>query len=462
MDVLIVDTAARGHVEAQLAYDSALVDKVYLWPDKVLAADISESTGLPSLQELGDWDIAKNALVNWAKEKGIGYAFVTADDPIAAGLGDDLTEAGVPNFSPTKEASKLESSKVWMKETAAKLGVPTAEFKVFEVANNSEVTLDTIQSYILEKDEFPVVLKADGLAAGKGVTICNSPDELPSKLEKFRNDGYLDVGKKVIVEDYLEGPEISLHAWCDGERYVMFPFAMQDHKTIYDNDKGPMTGGMGVITPVPGITADDIEKLGRLFIEPFMKALKTEGHDFKGVMYPSIKLTKDGPKLLEVNVRPGDPEAPAVLPDLNSDFVEIGIACAEGRLAEIEKPKWRKGAAVCISLAAKGYPDSKKTEKGAVISGIDKAIMRKGVKLYDYGIKQNEETGNLEVNSGRVIAINARGKNLKKALKRGYKAAADIHFDGEEPQFRKDLGKQANSKKFKKRVRIMQEYLAAA
>lgn len=454
MDVLILETAARGHVEAAMVRSSPLVcpeDRVYLYPEKPLAVDITHPTGLPTFEEFGkNWRTAMPTLVDFAKQHEGMVVIASADDAIAADSYGAFTQEGIRTAAPSVLAAEIETSKDFMKDLAIKLGIPTATHETFQ-------EFDDIMHYVSEIGEFPVVIKADGLSAGKGVKICHDPEELEANLHEFERLGWLGNGKKVIVEEYLEGPEISLHAWCDGGTYIMFPFAMQDHKTIYANDEGPMTGGMGVIAPVPHITAEDIERLGKQFIEPFVVALREMGRPFKGVMYPSIKLTAKGPKLLEVNARLGDPEAPACLPLLESDFLEITLACADGRLNDIPKPRWRKGAAVCIALAAKGYPE--KTEAGAVITGIETARKRKGVQIFDYGTKKDGDV--LRVNSGRVLAVTACGRTLKQALRRSKKAAEAIRFDGERPQMRSDIGKVACSKLFKDRVEIMRQTLAA-
>lgn len=430
------------------------IDNIYLYPEKPLASDVTQPTGLPDFDQFGqDWGNAVETLTQFAEQHKGMITIVSADEPIAADYFGAFREKGLQIAAPSALAAEIESSKDFMKELSVRLGVPTATHETFE-------EFDEIIRYASELNKFPIVIKADGLAAGKGVKICTDLEDLKAKLHEFEYKGWLGEGKKVIVEEYLEGPEISLHAWCDGETYVMFPFAMQDHKTIYANDEGPMTGGMGVITPVPGLTIEDIELLGKEFIKPYIDALKVMGREFKGVMYPSIKLTSTGPKLLEVNARLGDPEAPACLPMLKSDFLEITIACANGRLAETPKPIWRKGAAVCIALAAKGYPDPDKTETGALITGIEKAKKKRKVQVFDYGTRNDEE--GLKVDGGRVLGVAAYGRTLRRALKRGYRAAQEIQFDGEKPQIRLDIGKVACSDLFKDRVKIMREALTDA
>jgi phosphoribosylamine--glycine ligase len=451
MDVLILDTAARGHVEADMVAQSALFnpekDNIYLYPERGLTSDLTDVTGVTSFEELDkDWETAIPELVQFAKRHENMVVIASADLPIAANSYGAFTEEGIRIASPTVEAAEIETSKKYMKDLATELSIPTARYEIFSERVD-------IMGYVREINEFPIVIKADGPSAGKGVEICHDIEELEAKLQEFEHLGWLGNGNEVVVEEYLEGPEISLHAWCDGDTYVMFPFAMQDHKTIYEDDSGPMTGGMGVVWPVPGLTKADIKQLGKEFIGPFVAALKNKGRPFKGVMYPSIKLTPSGPKLLEINARHGDPEALVSLPMLQSDFLEITLACAEGRLNELPKPKWRKGAAVCITMAAKGYPNN--PESGALIKGIGKARKKKGVQVFDYGTKRDEE--GLKVNSGRVLGVMARGKNLEQALKRAYRGADKIRFGGERPQMRKDIGRVACSQLLKDRVKIMRE-----
>lgn len=462
-NTLILETGARGHVIAELVRRSPDTGLLYHYPSKVLAEEegITVPTGLRSLTELGGWDGAKSALADFAVAKNVKRVLVTADDPIAAGVGDVFRERGIQTFSPTAEAATIESSKKKMKHIARERGVPTADFEDFDVTDADE-TMAAVIEHAAERNKWPVVVKADGLAAGKGVKICASHEELYLKLEELRAEKHLEPGKSIVVEEYLEGPEISLHAWVGGDSHLMFPFAMQDHKTIRDNNEGPMTGGMGVVLPMPHLTAQDMDNLGKIFINPFVQALKDEGTPFHGVMYPGIKLTANGPKLLEVNCRPGDPEAPAAFPMLESDFMTIAMACAEGKLNELPTPRWRKGAAVCIALAAPGYPG--KAQTGGIITGIEQVRSHKGVRLYDYALKREKTAKGsvFKTNGGRVLGVHAAAANIRLAVQVADKAAAEIRFDGKEPQRRRDIGAQAGSELFKERVEILRSYLAAA
>lgn len=462
-NTLIVETGARGHVLADTIRRTSDVAELYHYPDKVLAQEegLTLSTGLPSLSELGGWEDAKPTLVDFALSKEVNLVLVTADDPIATGVGDAFREAGIQTFSPTAEAATIESSKVKMKDLAKKLGVPTANYETFQISDTDQ-TIEEIITYAAELKKFQIVIKADCLATGKGVAICKDAEDLVAQLQHFKANNLLRSGESVVVEEFLDGPEISLHAWVDGDNYIMFPFAMQDHKTIRENDEGPMTGGMGVVMPMPHITPQDIERLGKVFFKPFIRALKEEGNPFQGVMYPSIKLTPDGPKLLEINSRFGDPEAPACLPMLESDIVQIAKACAEGKLHEIPTPRWRKGAAVCIALATPGYPG--KAQTGGVIQGIEEARQHREVRIYDYAVKAEPTPFGpavLKTNGGRVLGVHASAPNMAYALGAAKKAAKEIRFDGNSPQMRGDIGERAVSDFFKERVETMRHYLAA-
>lgn len=450
MNVLVVDNGARGH---------ALTDKVaqtrhcnQLWAPSVSPGILRVArTAIDPAGELLETNNV-NGLVEFAKRERIGLTLVGQEEPLALGIVDAFEAEGLNIFGPSAAATEIETSREFTTQITDEFGIPTAKRKILE-------DYSQIIEYA-QNEGFPIVLKANGPAQGKGARICPDLATLKIELEDFRlSSHYGQPGQKVLLEEYLEGPEISLHAWCDGEAYRMFPFAMQDHKTLHENDEGPMTGGIGVISPVPGITEDDIGRLGRAFVAPVLQALRDMGRPFKGVLYPGVKLTKDGPKLLEYNARPGGPETEAFIPRLDTDLLSIASACIEGRLSEIPEIRWRRVATACIVLTAKGYP--KNTEKGAVINGLKELRNRPGIQVY-HGATKLRDDGEIVVDGGRVlsvVAVGQRAEKLQNVINRGYEAAGRIRFDDEPPHFRRDIGKTALSKEFLERMAIARRSL---
>ena len=451
MDVLVVDSGARGHALAWKLARSPECGQVFVAPGNPGVQEIADIARSPDGEPIAVKDTS--GLLNFAKSRGDSLLTIPVTEEILGdGIVDKFIKEGLSAWGPTKAAAEIETSKLIMKQIAEQRGVPTANYEIFD---SYQGTWRYLQNQI-----FPLVLKADGLAQGKGVKVCEGLEIAKHALDELREEGHLNKGKIVLVEEYLEGPEISLHAWCDGDTYRMFPFAMQDHKTIYADDKGPMTGGMGVVGPVPGISRANVEQLGKVFVEPFLAALKELGHPFKGVLYPGIKLTPTGPKLLELNARPGDPETQVWASLLQSSLLEIMLACNEGKLTELPPIKWRKSATACIVLAAKGYPS--KTEKGATITGLDTFRNIDNILVFQGGTK-TDNNGQLIVNGGRVLNVVAVGEDnepLPMVIQRGYEAAEHIRFDNKRPQIRHDIGEKALSSNFQNYVKIMRNSLA--
>lgn len=441
MDVLVVDSGARGHAEAWKIAQSPDCDRLWVAPGNAGMGEIAENTGLDPT------DIG--SITKFAKQNKIDLTVVTEDRHLEAGMVDALQAEGLAAFGPTQSAAQIEWSKVFAKLLAREERVPTASFGIFDARNAA--------ARYLRDQLLPVFIKEDQLARGKGVHKGTSFHEINKVLKQLKEQGVFGApGKNIVIEEELVGPEISLHAWCDGENYQMFPFAMQDHKAIYENDEGPMTGGMGVVAPVPGITADDIERLGEQFVAPPLRILARQGRPFKGVLYPGLKLTAEGPKLLEWNARPGDPEAQAWATLLDDDLLMVMMACVEGRLDQIREVKWRQAAAACLTLAAPGYPLEPRL--GSTIQGLNAVQEQPNIEVFHYGTQTN---GRLTyVGSGRVLSVvgvGQEGEKLESVLNRSYEAADMIMFNNasfidEKPQLRRDIGQMAISVEFEQRV----------
>jgi phosphoribosylamine--glycine ligase len=367
------------------------------------------------------------AVIRFAKEHTIGLTVVAPDNPLAEGLVDSLVAAGLQACGPTKAAAKLEWSKAFAKDFMARHGIPTARSRTF--------TADRYANLLayLEEHPLPVVIKADGLALGKGVVIAHSHEEAANTVASFMRDGaFGDAGTTVVIEEFLEGTEVSVHAFCDGEHAVLFPLA-QDHKRIGEGNTGPNTGGMGTVVPLdmpPGFLEDVKERI----VMPVLRGVAAEGAPYRGILYPGLMLTKDGPKVLEFNARFGDPETQSYMRLLASDLVEILRACAEGTLGAADV-RWHPGAAATVVLASGGYPGS--YEKGKPIAGITEAQAQEGIVVFHAGTA--EKDGTLITSGGRVLGVSATGTGLEQALARAYAAIANISFDG--MQYRNDIGR---------------------
>lgn len=431
MEVLVADPGARGHALARKIAESNLVERVFMAPGNPGTTEIAENTGLEHTDIAGQIDFVR-------KNKNIGLVVQSADNPLALGAvnafeeqfdGDDR-ELYV--WGPTKEAVEIESSKVFSKEMMSKLEIPTAHYGVFN---------STFAAIAYARDRsFPQFAKEDGLASGKGVDKANNIQELSKCLYELVRAGKLGKEQRIVIEDGLAGPEISLQAWCDGENYSMVPFAMKDHKTIGDNDTGPMTGGMAVIGPVPGIIIEDIEIFGERFVAPVLMELSRQGRPFKGMLYPGLK----GWKCLEYNARPGDSEAQVWAALLESDIVELMLACCMGELDQIDKPVWKNASAACIVLAAEGYPVNPK--KGALIHGLDSEFAE-NTHILHAGTRM--EGQDVVVDGGRVlnvVTVGDDGEDLETVIQLAYRDAEKIKFTGK--QTRGDVGQEVLTTEF--------------
>ena len=421
LNVLVIGNGGREHAIAAALAKSPLVGKLYCMKGNAGIAELAECVDVDycDLQAVGDWLDA---------HPDVGYTVIAPDDPLALGLADELERRGHKVFGPNKRAAQIESSKAFAKELMKKYGIPTAAYETFD-------DYGAALAYI-EKGKFPVVLKADGLALGKGVLICETLEEARDGLRRIMLDkAFGAAGNKVVVEEYLRGKEftpgeeVSVLTFTDGKTIVPM-IASCDHKRVFDGDKGPNTGGMGTFTPCPFYDDAVAEEVREKILLPTVRAMNAEGRPFKGVLYFGLMRTPDGMKVVEYNARFGDPETQVVLPMLKTDLMEIFLAVTEERLAEI-KIEWEEGACVCVVLASGGYPQHYEKGKPIEIGDLDE-----GVFLYHAGTKR--EGGVLKTSGGRVIGVCAKGATVAEAREKAYRNVEKIHFEG--MQYRKDIG----------------------
>ncbi|MEI8270210.1 MAG: phosphoribosylamine--glycine ligase [bacterium] len=374
-------------------------------------------------------------LIDFVKKEKIDLTLAIPDDPLALGIVDEFQKENLRIFGPTKKAAQLESSKAYSKNFMARNKLPTAKFETFTEINEALA--------YLEKQSLPIVIKASGLALGKGVIIAQTFDEAKEALENILvKKVFGEAGNEVVIEEFLTGPEISIHAFSDGKTFSMFPTS-QDHKRVGEGDAGPNTGGMGTIAPLPFINDEIFNNIKEEIVSKTLDAMNKENNPFIGVIYPGLMLTSDGPKILEYNVRFGDPETETYMRLLETDLLDIVDACIDQKLSELEI-KWKNISACTVILASGGYPGN--YEKGKIISGINEADpsnssgLKKtnNVVVFHAGTKY-DESGNLITNGGRVLGISAIGENLEEALATVYEAVSTISFEG--MQYRKDIGR---------------------
>lgn len=419
MQVLVIGGGGREHALAWKASQSASVEKVYCVPGNPGIAQIAECVKL---------DITDNeALVSFAKEHNIDLTIVGPEVPLANGIVDAFRKQGLAIFGPTQAAAQIEGSKSFAKDLMKKYHIPTAKFEVFTEA-------EAAKAYIVEQGA-PIVIKADGLAAGKGVVVAMTLDEALEAVDMMMCDNaFGNAGAQVVIEEFLSGEEASILTFCDGATIVPM-ISSQDHKRAYDNDEGPNTGGMGTYAPAPVVTADILARVQKEILEPTVAAMKAEGMPYTGCLYAGLMITEDGPKVIEFNARFGDPETQVVLPLLDSDMVEIMLACVNGTLDKLAI-KWKNEAAVCVVMAAGGYPQS--YHKGDVISGLDTAA-EQGAIVFHAGTAQDGD--NIVTNGGRVLGVTALGNDIRQAVDHAYQAVKSIHFDN--VHYRNDIAYRA-------------------
>ncbi len=417
MKVLIVGSGGREHTLAWKLRQSPLVSELFIAPGN--GGTATEGTNVP----ISDSDV--HGLVAFATDNGINLVVAGPEAPLVAGLTDAMDAAGVPCFGPDAFAANLEGSKSFAKTVMRDAGVPTAAFEVF-------TDFAAAKAHV-ESRPLPMVLKADGLAAGKGVVVAKTRQEARDALDEMMKQRVFGAaGDKVVVEDALVGEEASFLAFCDGSTAVCMP-SSQDHKPIGEGDTGPNTGGMGAYSPAPVLPAADLEKTADLCIRPILRRMAELGHPFKGVLYAGLMYTASGPMVLEYNVRFGDPECQPLLSRLDSDLAAIMLACIKGELPAADV-RWSTDTAICVVMAAAGYPKS--YPKGMAISGIPAAEALGRVKVFHAGTKASENGA--VTSGGRVLGVTALGPDLKSAQALAYRAVDLVQFDNS--YVRRDIG----------------------
>ena len=418
MKVLIIGGGGREHALAYKVSQSKLADQIYCAPGNAGIEEYAECV------DIGVMEFDK--LASFAKEKGIDLTIVGPDDPLVAGVVDVFEANHLRVFGPRKNAAIIEGSKAFSKDLMKKYHIPTAAYETFDAPGAAIA--------YLESCEYPVVLKADGLALGKGVLICGNLEEAKAGVKTIMLDKQFGTaGDRMVVEEFMTGREVSVLAFCDGTHIKPMTSA-QDHKRAGDGDMGLNTGGMGTFSPSPFYTKDiDLFCMENIY-QPTMDAMKAEGRDFTGILFFGLMLTENGPKLLEYNARFGDPEAQVVLPRMINDILEVMEACIDGKLNELDL-EFEQNAAVCVILASAGYPEH--YEKGFLIEGLDYFNGKKGYYAFHAGTRKTAE--GIVTNGGRVLGITATGTDLKAARKNAYQAAGWISFENK--YMRQDIGK---------------------
>ncbi|WP_338590818.1 phosphoribosylamine--glycine ligase [Paenibacillus sp. Y5S-9] len=408
MDILVVGGGGREHAIIWALAKSPKVDKIHCAPGNAGIAQLAECHAIA----VNEFD----KLTALAVELKVGLVVIGPDDPLADGIVDAFDSTGIPVFGPRRNAAEIEGSKTFMKDLLHKYNIPTAAYEKFD-------NYEQAQAYLNEQ-AIPVVIKADGLAAGKGVTVAYSREEADQALRSIMVDKVFgEAGAKVIIEEFLAGQEMSILAFVDGET-VRPMAAAQDHKPVFDNDQGPNTGGMGTYSPLPHIPASIIEEAVETIIKPTAKAMVSEGRPFQGVLFAGLMISPDGkPKTIEFNARFGDPETQVVLPRLKSDLFDIFWATVHGKLADIEI-EWSDEAAVCVVLASGGYPGP--YAKGVVIEGLDQVD---NAVVFHAGTARSE-AGDWVTNGGRILGVVGLGADIAEARNKAYEQAELIHFDG--------------------------------
>ena len=418
MKVLIVGGGGREHAIATCVKKSKHVDKIYCAPGNAGIAQLAECA------PIGVMEFDK--LVTFAKEKAIDFVIVGPDDPLVGGAADAFTNAGFKVFGPAQNAAILEGSKAFSKDLMKKYNIPTAAYENFDSAKEA---LD-----YLKTAKFPIVLKADGLALGKGVLICNTLEEACEGVKSIMTDKHFgDAGNRMVIEEFMTGREVSVLSFTDGKTIRIMTSA-QDHKRAKDGDQGLNTGGMGTFSPSPFYTEEVDAFCQKYIYQATVDAMAAEGRTFQGVIFFGLMLTEDGPKVLEYNARFGDPEAQVVLPRMKNDMIEVMEACVDGTLDQITLT-FEDNAAVCVVLASEGYPLS--YEKGKLIHGLERFEQEDGYYCFHAGTKMTPE--GIVTNGGRVLGVTAKGKNLKEARANAYEATKWIDFSNK--YMRNDIGK---------------------
>ena len=418
MRVLILGSGGREHALAWKIAQSPKVNKIYCAPGNAGTASVAENI-----------DISPDniqALLNFALIKGIGLTVVGPEQPLVKGIADSFEESGLRLFGPSQRAAEIEGSKVFCKDLMKKYGIPTARYESFN-------SLDQVK--LFTKEDEPVVVKASGLASGKGVVLCRNGKEARSAIQSImQGKVFGNAGDQVVIEEFLTGQEVSLLAFTDGKTILPLESA-QDHKAAFDDDKGPNTGGMGAYSPAPIFTDKLKKKVVDEIMIPTVRAMAKEGRYYRGILYAGLMLTESGPKVLEFNARFGDPETQPIMMRIKNDIVPIFEACIDGTLAT-QTLQWKPESTVCVVMAAKGYPGS--YEKGNEITGLNLNENQQAM-VFHAGTKL--DNGKVLTNGGRVLGVTALGLNINQAIKNAYSVVDKIKWDG--IHFRKDIGSKA-------------------
>jgi phosphoribosylamine--glycine ligase len=417
MKVLVVGSGGREH---------ALIWKLAQSPEVTALYAAPGNAGMAAQARLIDIPVTDiSALADFTQSEGIGLTVVGPELPLTLGIVDQFQERGLVIFGATQRAAQLEGSKVFAKDLMEKYGIPTASFAIFTAAKDALQYLESVGT--------PIVVKADGLAAGKGVIVCQTESEARSAISSIMEERIFgEAGSQLILEECLSGEEVSYLALTDGE--AILPLASsQDHKRVFDGDQGPNTGGMGAYSPAPIVTPEMEAKILKQVIRPTISAMADEGRAYKGVLYAGLMIQDGQPRVLEFNARFGDPETQPLLMRMESDLLPLLQATIEGTLAK-ESIRWREEAAVCVVMASGGYPDS--YEKGKPIEGLDRVGQMKDVMAFHAGTALKE--GKIVTSGGRVLGVTALGKGIKQAIDRAYQAVDQIHWEG--VHYRKDIG----------------------
>lgn len=417
MEVLIVGNGGREQAIAQKLSSSPEADNIYV---------AQGNAGTEFIDNAENVDIPPNdidSLAKFATQKSIELTVVGPDDPLADGIVDEFTERRLKIFGPNKAQARIESDREFAKQMAQKMSIPIGKY------THCETVLDTKEA--AKQYDWPMYIKKNGLAQGKGATRCNNQEEFDDAVEGLQSESYFD-DDSVIVEDFIEGREASHHAFCDGVNHLSIPFLVRDHKTLNENDDSPMTGGMGVVGPLEGYSFADVKEIGDKFVAPVVEEL-----GFRGMLFTGLKGGKGAERNLEWNARFGDPETQVFLRLLKSDLLPLLMACVEGGLANLDEPQWCKDRAiVSLVLATEGYPSN--SIYGAKIDGIDDALRQEGIDIIHAGTKKVDN--NFVISGGRVLNIIATGENIDDAAKKSYLAAEKISSDVG-LQFRRDIGR---------------------
>ena len=422
MKLLLIGSGRREHALAWKLAQSPLVETLHCAPGNAGIAEVADIVDVKADDMIG--------LIALIQREAYDFVVVGPEQPLAMGIVDALNEMDVKSFGPIQAAAQLESSKAFTKALCDRYKIPTADYDVFTDIKEAKAFLKTMKA--------PYVLKADGLAAGKGVVIPETLKEAEAELKEFFSGKFGDASKTVLIEEFMQGQEVSFFAISDGKTALPL-IAAQDHKRAFDGDKGPNTGGMGAYSPAPVFTDEIMATVMEKIIQPTIYGMAKDGHPFKGVLFAGLMITEDGPKLIEYNARFGDPECQVIMRRLQSDLLPILLAAEAGELDKLEAPAWFEEPVANVVLAAKGYPGTYK--KGTIINGVEDANEKDGVVVFHAGTRRGTNCGKLKANGGRVLNVTASGETLKDAVDKAYAAVEDIKWS--QKQFRTDIAHHA-------------------